>query len=158
MDQPTSLESFISATKFRAKAYVFFYEELIKSLGKVEAKKIFRRVTYRLGEDKSKSFSKEAGSSARKLGEEFVSDIIGKQAFSQTLISGDENKAIVEMKSCPLVEMWEEMDMDKTMIKELCDCAHQIDFGTIESLGFELNFPRRISCLDGSCILEIKKK
>jgi hypothetical protein len=61
------------------------------------------------------------------------------------------------MKKCPLVEMWKEMKLSKELIQNLCDIAHQIDFGTIEGKGFNLKFSSRISYGNESCVLEISK-
>ena len=72
------------------------------------------------------------------------------------LILNDHAK--IEMKGCPLVDLWEEMELSEDQICRMCDMAYRIDFGTIEPLGYELVFPTRIACGEPSCILEIKKK
>ena len=153
----TAVEAFISATKFRAKAYYYLYEEMVSELGSEKAIVIFTKATYRLGVDKADSFSDNAGISPEELAKEFVKDDIGREVFDQSVIKVDGNMATVEMKRCPLVEMWKEMNLSDEMIEKLCDVAHRIDFGTVEGKGFKLKFSSKISCGDGSCILEISK-
>ena len=154
----SSKEAFTKATKVRAKAYAYFFEEMAKEVGTDKAMIIFSRVTYRMGQEKAKQFSEEAKRSAKKLAEEFIADPVGSIVFAQSILEADEDHAKIEMKGCPLVEMWEEMELSEDQICRMCDMAYRIDFGTIESLGYELVFPTRIACGEPSCILEIKKK
>ena len=149
--------SFIQATKFRAKAYFYIFDELSENIGEEKAIKILSKATYRLGIDKAGTFKKESESNAEILSNEFIKDEIGRNVFGQTVINGNENEAKIEMKKCPLVEMWKEMKLSKEMIQKLCGIAHQIDFGTVEGKGFNLKFASRISYGNESCILEISK-
>jgi hypothetical protein len=153
----TPEEAFIQATKFRAKAYYYLYEELSKDAGNSHAFDICSRAIYKLGIDKSKTFKKESENSAEILAEEFVKDDIGRSVFAQKILNGNKNESCIEMKKCPLVDMWKDMDLSAEMIQKLCDIAHQIDFGTIEGKGFKLNFRSRISYSGDSCILEIHR-
>jgi hypothetical protein len=153
----TPEEAFIQATKFRAKAYFYFFDELSEEIGEEKAKEVLSKATYRLGIDKAGTFIKESEASAKILSNEFIKDEIGRNVFGQTVINGNDEQAAIEMKSCPLVEMWKEMKLSKDVIQNLCDMAHQIDFGTVEGKGFNLKFSSRISYGNNSCILEISK-
>ncbi len=153
-----TVEAFESATMLRAKAYAYIYEEILKETGEKKADAIMKRAIYRLGVDKSKKYPPEAAVSARKVAEIFTSDPVSRESFGQSLLSGDESSAKVEMTNCALVGMWREMGFTDDKIVKLCDLAYQVDFGKIESLGFTLAFSSRISEGCKSCILEISKK
>jgi hypothetical protein len=152
------IDTFISTTKLRAKAYAYFYEEAEKEVGQAKAVEMFKRAAYRLGLDKSKSFRQEAHESAAELAEDFKSDPVGEHVFQIKIINKSENKAEIAMSYCPLLEMWREMKYSPDEICRLCDIAHQIDYGTIEGCGFALEFPERAACCGEKCILKISKK
>jgi hypothetical protein len=154
----TSEEAFIKATKTRAKAYYYLYEEMVKQFGEQKADEVFSKAMYNLGIDKANSFIPESKNSSEILASEFVKDELGKSVFSQSILKGSESSAVIEMKSCPLVAAWKEMKLSDAKIKKLCDLAHQIDFGTVEGAGHNLNFPSRIACGDETCVLEIFRK
>ena len=153
----TPVEAFIEATKVRAKAYSFLYEEMVNEIGRENADKIFSNATYKLGVDKSKLYSEEARKNAKILAEEFVSNPLSHEVFKQSVIEGDENKAVIQMKRCPLVDKWKEMGLSRDKIKTLCDLAYRVDFGKIESLGYKMRFDKRLSDNDDSCMLVIEK-
>jgi len=153
----TPEQAFIQATKTRAKAYFYLYEELSKEFGDEKACEVFSRAIYRLGIDKSGKFSDRAGLCAMAFAEEFVKDPVSSKVFSQNVLEADNENARIEMKSCPLVDTWKEMKLSCDTIKLMCDLACQVDFGTIESKGYKLYFPQRIACGDESCILEVRR-
>ena len=154
----TPVEAFISATKQRAKAYYYIFEEFASELGEKKAKEIFSRAIYKFGIEKSKNFSDNSKKSPKNFSEEFVSNPISNKVFQQKSLEGDKNQAIVEMKNCPLVDMWKEMGLSKEKISTLCDIAHMVDFGKTESAGFKLKFKSRIADGDDCCLLEIQSK
>jgi hypothetical protein len=154
----TPEEAFISATKMRAKAYYYIFKEFSDELGEKKAKEIFSRAIYKFGIDKSKVFSADSKKSAKNFGEEFVSNPMSNKVFKQKFLEGNEEYARVEMKNCPLVDMWKEMGLSKEEISTMCDIAHMVDFGKTESAGFKLKFSSRIADSEDCCILEIKKE
>ncbi len=153
----TPEQAFINATKFRGRAYYYFYDEMAKAFGEDRAAEVYSKAIYRLGIDKSNSFKKESGKSAMALADDFVGNETGRNVFAQTILSADENEATIEMKNCPLVEAWKEMNLTDEMISRLCDLAYQVDYGTVEGLGFKLDFKSRISDGCPACILHIHK-
>jgi len=154
----TPVEAFIEATKVRAKAYLFLYEEMKAEIGEEKAKKIFSNAVYKLGIDKSKLYPDNVKASAISIAEEFVSNPLSREVFKQSIISGNDDKAIIKMERCPLVDKWNEMKLSENKIKTMCDLAYRIDFGKIESLGFKLTFDKRIADGEDSCVLIIEKK
>ena len=154
----TPEEAFMKATKVRAKAYIYLYEELVNELGEEKTAAIFSRAIYRLGEDGSSKFSEEARVNPVQLGEEFCGDSVSKNVFDKTVLESDANHAKIEMKNCPLVNVWKEMGQSEEMIKKMCDIAHKVDYGTIEALGYKLSFLSRLAHNGKSCILDAQLK
>lgn len=152
------IDGFIAATKMRAKAYFYIFNEMETELGAMKAARIFSQATYRLGMDVGRGFSKKAGNDPRVFAEEFVSNPVTKKIFNQDVIDADQTSCTIEMKSCPLVTEWSSMGLDDEVIKKLCTAAHSIDFGTIEPLGYKLSFNCRISDGNESCVLKVVKK
>jgi hypothetical protein len=64
----------------------------------------------------------------------------------------------LHFRSCPHVERWKEMNLDKAMIKRLCDIACRVDYGNVESCGLNLQMETRLGKGDDRCILVISKK
>ena len=154
----TPEEAFVKATRARAKVYHYLYEELLSELGEEKAEEIFSKAIYKYGIDNSNVFSDRSRESAGAFAGEFVKDPIGRSVFSQTILTGDKDRAVIEMKNCPLVQQWLEIGLPPEKVRRLCDIAHQVDFGTIEGKGFNLKFPTRISYGEGSCVLEISRR
>ena len=150
-----TIQAFITATKLRAKAYAYFFEEIAKELGDEQSKELCSRVTYRLGLDKASEIPDDLKDSALNFAKAFVADPVGSTVFKQQIISGNEKEAMIEMKYCPLVDMWQRMKLKSEVTGILCDIAHRIDYGTIEGAGFKLTFKSRIACGNKSCVLLI---
>jgi len=92
------------------------------------------------------------------MADEFIKDPISRAVFRQKILSCSGDNVKIEMKSCPLVDMWKKMGLSEARISKLCDLAYQVDFGKIEGLGHRLKFTSRISCSNKSCVLDITKK
>jgi len=153
-----TVKAFKNATMMRAKAYAYIYDELLKQTGMKKADEIFSKAIYRLGADKTGNFTIKAKKSLKNLALEFIKDPVSRAVFRQNILSCTEDNLKIEMKSCPLVDMWKKMGLSKTRIQKLCDLAYQIDFGKIEGLGYGLKFNSRIACGNRSCVLDIIKK
>ena len=114
-----TLQAFINATKLRAKAYAYFYEELMKELGREKALELGSKVAYRLGLDKADGFPPGTGGSVSKTARAFAADPIGNTVFHLEVLSDNGDEAIIEMSHCPLVEMWESMGYSRDTIEDL---------------------------------------
>jgi hypothetical protein len=150
-----TLQAFINATKLRAKAYAYFFEELKKEFGREKALELGSKVAYRLGLDKAGGFPPGTGGLVSKTAQSFAGDPVGNAVFQLEVLSDNEDEAIIEMSHCPLVEMWVSMGYSRDTIEDLCEFAHKIDYGTIEGAGCKLEFNSRISRGSKSCVLRI---
>ena len=153
----TAEEAFIKATHVRARAYYFIYDELCKEMGAPKAREVMSRAIYRLGQDKSRQYSDQARQSARALAAEFTGSPLSKAVFKQSVIEAQDKAASLKMEGCPLVDAWRQMGLAEPLVETLCDIAHQVDFGKVESLGYKLEFPARLACGRSECILNIQK-
>jgi hypothetical protein len=77
----------------------------------------------------------------------------------QLKIKRDANDEIeLHFGSCPHIERWKEMNLDRATIKRLCDIASQIDYGKIESCGLKLQMETRLGKGDDKCVLVISRR
>jgi hypothetical protein len=153
-----AIKAFKQQVEMRARAYYYIYDEMVKEVGNRKSKEIISRAIYRLGVDKSAAFSKEAKESAEELAGEIIENPVSREVFQKNILESSPEKARIEMRGCPLVNTWKEMGLSAKEIENLCDMAHQVDYGKIESLGYRLKMPERIACMQGRCILMISKK
>jgi hypothetical protein len=152
-----AVEAFEKATRLRAKAYAYLYEELVEKIGKAIADEVFSKAIYRLGEDAAHTIPEQSLKNPAAIADNFIDDPIPRCVFRQSIVKSDNHSAVVEMKQCPLVVVWREMALPPSRIRKLCDLAYRIDFGKIETLGYRLDFRSRIADGDNSCILEISE-
>lgn len=151
-------DAFIGATSLRARAYAYILEEMEKVCNKKTVEEAFSSATYRLGEDKAVIWNKKVVKNPVEFADQFVADEVGNRVFAQKIRESDSNHAVIEMKSCPLVEEWKRMGLDDRRIEKLCDVACQIDYGTVERCGLKLRFLERMSYGDEACVLLVEKK
>ena len=59
---------------------------------------------------------------------------------------------------CPLVWGWERMGVEPEMIERLCNIANRVDYGNMESFGFELDMDPGIGKGEERCTLKIRNK
>jgi hypothetical protein len=147
------------AIKSRAMTYAFIYEEMKEKLGAKKAGKIFSESIYKFGESKSgkyKNALKKGGLKA--LSKEFVeSSPLGGKIFKPEIEKVNEKECILTMKACPLVEAWKENNFSDEKIKTLCDIAYQIDLGTFQGYGLNIEFTHRIGAGDRKCRMILSK-
>jgi hypothetical protein len=146
----TPLEAYVKATRVRARAYCYVRREAGET-----GDRILGNAAYRLGVDKATRYPADTRESAASLAAQFVSDPIGSEAFAQRITKAESDTAVVEMKRCALVEEWLEMGCDPAEIDALCSCANRVDFGTVETSGYELEFLTRIAAGQDRCTLKM---
>ena len=69
-----------------------------------------------------------------------------------------EDEVELHFHRCPLVFGWERMDLEPEMIRRLCNIANQVDYGNVESFGFELDMDPGLGKGDEKCTLIVRKK
>ena len=148
------------AHRLRGIMYSYLLDEMERELGREKAQQAFRRATFRRGLDVRKQYGPfiEKGD-FEGLARHFVeSSPAGGSLFQPAIEKADAQCAVLTMSSCPLVAAWKDLGLPAERIKELCDAAYAIDFGTFESDRTGLSFTHRISAGDSMCRLIIQKK
>lgn len=70
-----------------------------------------------------------------------------------------DDEFVWEVNYCPMVEGWLQYTDDEEFIKKLCDVCMEIDRGTMDTYGWELELKETIANGDGKCtICMIKNK
>jgi hypothetical protein len=142
----------------RALIYAAMYEELSDELGPDRAAEVMKRAIYRRGEDVGRKY--RAAASTRDLEE--VGRIFcegspcGGELFQPGVEELDEERTVLRMESCPLVEAWRAEGLGPDEVDALCAIAAAVDEGTFEGAGLELTFLERLGQPGAHrCLLEI---
>lgn len=68
-----------------------------------------------------------------------------------------DNELVWEVNYCPMVEGWLSYTDDEEFLKKLCDVCMNIDRGTMDTYGWELELKSTIANGDGKCTICMKK-
>jgi len=149
-----------SANKMRAILYHYLLDETEQAVGAEKAAEIFRKATHRRGRDIQKMYGDcLTGCDFREVARKFVAISAAEGTlFTPAVESADDDRAVVTMKTCPLVEAWKEMGLSGDRIARLCDVASAIDHGTFESEATTLAFSHKLGQGDEMCRLIISKR
>ncbi|OVE73349.1 hypothetical protein BVX93_01840 [bacterium B13(2017)] len=148
------LDEVKNAHKVRAEIYYFLFLELRKEFGVKKAKQIMGTAIYKYGLKKSKSYGKDKINNIEKSAKKFCKRTKTKEKiFNTKLRKLTDDKAIIEINTCPLVERWKEMGLKKNIIKTLCEIANCVDYGTFEGLKLNLEMKSTLGEADDCCTL-----
>ncbi len=149
-----------AAHKMRAVIYHYLLEEMEREMGIEKAGESFKKATYRRGTDIQKQYIDcLSGGDFREVARRFVAMSAAEGIlFTPEVESADDEKAIVTMRSCPLVEAWKEIGLGRERIERLCEVASAIDYGTFETETSSLSFSHKLGQGDEFCRLIISRK
>jgi hypothetical protein len=148
-----------AAFENRALMYAYIYEELSDELGPARATELMKRAIHRRGLEVGRKYRGAAQSGDMEaIGRMFCegSPCAGELFAPGVEEEGDE-RIVLSMASCPLVDAWRGVGLDPDEIDALCDIAAAVDEGTFEGAGLDLVFLDRIG-RPGSerCLLELR--
>ncbi len=69
-----------------------------------------------------------------------------------------DDEFVWEVHYCPMVEGWMQYTDDEQFIDKLCDACMEVDRGTMDSYGWELELKETIGKGDGKCTICMRKK
>jgi predicted ArsR family transcriptional regulator len=143
----------------RALMYAYLYEELADELGPDRATELMKRAIHRRGLEVGRKYRPAAHSrDLDEVGRIFceTSPAAG-ELFEPGVEEQDEERIVLRMTACPLVDAWRAAGLDVDEIDHLCEIAAAVDEGTFEGAGLELTFLDRIG-QPGSehCLLELR--
>ncbi len=148
-----------AAFENRALMYAYLYDELATELGEERATEIMKRAIRRRGVEVGAKYRDAA--SRGDLAEVARIFVEGSPAAGSLFEPGveeapAEDRLVLRMTSCPLVDAWEAAGYDAEYIDHLCEVAAEVDHGTFEGAGLELVFLERQPEPGGCrCLLEL---
>jgi len=142
----------------RALIYAAMYEELSDELGPDRAAEVMKRAIYRRGVDVGRRYRPAAATGdLEEVGRIFCdgSPCAG-ELFEPGVDDLSEERTVLSMHACPLVDAWRAEGLQPDEIDALCAIAAAVDEGTFEGAGLELTFLERLGQPGGTrCLLEI---
>jgi hypothetical protein len=143
----------------RALMYAYLYEELADELGPDRASDLMRRSIHRRGLEVSRAYrAAAAAGDLEEVGTIFCEGSPCEGALFEPAIEevGDE-RIVLRMTACPLVDAWRTAGYDPEDIDRLCFIAAAVDEGTFEGAGLELTFLDRLGRPGAErCLLELR--
>ena len=148
-----------SAFENRALMYAYMYEEMADELGPERATELMKRAIHRRGLEVGRKYRPAAHArDLEEVGRVFCEGSpCGGQLFEPGVEEEGEERIVLRMTACPLVDAWRAAGLDVDEIEHLCQIAAAVDEGTFEGAGLELTFLDRIG-IPGSerCLLELR--
>lgn len=96
-------------------------------------------------------------SDLKKFAKAFATDALIKTNDAEIPVLTD-NEFVWEVHYCPLVEAWMQYTNDEEFIAKLCDACMEIDRGTMDTYGWNLELKNTIAGGDGKCTICMQKK
>lgn len=148
-----------AAFENRALMYWYIYDELSAEMGPERATTLMKQAVFRRGLEVGRKYraSAEAGDLAA-VGAIFCDGSPSEGAlFSPGIESLDDDRIVLRMESCPLVDAWRALGLAPQEIDRMCEISAAVDQGTFQGAGLSLEFLDRLgkagSC---RCLLELK--
>jgi hypothetical protein len=135
--------------------YLYHVLKAMDEAGVEDADEILKKAIYEVGRTWAKKLGevKDPSEFWNKLLTDDLRQILKLDWVKDT---GDEVE--LHFYRCPLVWRWEQMDTDPETVERLCNIAKQVDYGNLESFGFELDMDSGLGRGDERCTLRVKKK
>lgn len=148
-----------AAFENRALMYAYIYEELEDELGRERAMELMKRAIHRRGLEVGRKYrpAVHAGD-LEDVGRIFCeSSPAGGELFDPGVEEEGEERIVLRMCACPLVDAWKAAGLDVDEIDRMCQISAAVDEGTFEAAGLELTFLDRLG-IPGSehCLLELR--
>lgn len=143
----------------RALIYAYIYEELADELGPERATDLMTRAIQRRGLDVSRRYRAAAHSGdLEEVGRIFCEGSpCGGELFEPGVEESGDERIVLRMTACPLVDAWRAAGLDPEDIDHLCQIAAAVDHGTFEGAGLELTFLDRLGAPGSErCLLELR--
>lgn len=152
------LKALENEIKNRALIYFELYRQLSAEIGSEEAIRFMSKAVYERGKAKGAPLGEKIGSpDLVKLARAFADGKSEMDAFAREVVEVSEERAVLRLTRCPLVEAWEEAGLSPAERTTMCDIACQVDFGKFEAAGYRLTFRCRIADGAGTCDMELTK-
>ena len=154
----THVKALKDEIKNRALFYVELYRKLSAALGQEEAARLMGEAVYERGKAKGDLLAGKIGTpDLQTLARTFADGKSDMDAFAREVVEASDDRAVLRLTRCPLVEAWEEAGLSAGERSTMCDIACQVDFGKFEGAGYHLTFKCRIADGAPTCDMELTK-
>ncbi len=148
-----------SAFENRALMYLYIYEELSDELGPEKAAELMKRAIHRRGLEVGRKYRPAvAAGDLEEVAAVFCdgSPCEG-ELFEPGVEEQGEERVVLRMSACPLVDAWRGVGLLPEEIDTMCDIAAAVDEGTFEAAGLELTFLDRLGSPGSThCLLALR--
>jgi predicted ArsR family transcriptional regulator len=152
-------EELVAAFKNRAILYYMIFDELRQEVGEAKAATILKRAIYRRGEQMGQQFSQFAPDDFAGLKDAFLAIVPDEgRLFAPHVIRCEPDALDIQLESCPLKAIWEELELNEHDETMMCEIAGEIDKGTFEGAGFSFEPDTWQPGRSGCCHLHIRRK
>lgn len=148
-----------AAFENRALMYAYLYEELSDELGEERATDLMKRAIHRRGLEVGRKYRPAArAGDLEEVGQIFCEGSpCGGTLFEPGVEEAGDERIVLRMTACPLIDAWRAAGLDPEEIDHLCHIAAAVDEGTFEGAGLELTFLDRMGCPGSErCLLELR--
>jgi hypothetical protein len=148
-----------AAFENRALMYAYLYEEMADELGPDRATELMKRAIHRRGLEVGRKYRPAAHSGdLEEVGRIFCEGSpCGGELFEPGIEEQDEDRIVLRMTACPLLDAWKAAGLDVDEIEHMCEIAAAVDEGTFEGAGLDLTFLERLGQSGAErCLLELR--
>jgi L-2-amino-thiazoline-4-carboxylic acid hydrolase-like protein len=157
MSEQKLREELVAAFKNRAILYYTIFDELRQEVGEQKATAILKRAIYRRGEQIGQQFRQFAPDDFAGLKAAFMEGIPDQgRLFAPNVIRCETDGLDIQLESCPLKQIWEELGLEEHDRTIMCEIAGEIDKGTFEGAGFAFEPDTWQPGRSGCCHLHIR--
>jgi len=135
--------------------YLYHIVTALDEAGVENVDEILKKAMYNVG----RTWSKEAGNpgNPHEWWENRLSEN-KRRILKLDWVRDEEDEIELHYYRCPLCYGWQRMGLGPEMIKRLCNIAHQVDYGNVESFDFELDMDPGLGKGGERCTLVVRKK
>ena len=152
-------EELVAAFKNRAILYYMIFDELRQEVGEAKAATILKRAIYRRGEQVGQQFGQFAPDDFAGLKDAFLAGVPDEgRLFAPHVVRCEADALDIQLESCPLKAIWEELGLSEHDETMMCEIAGEIDKGTFEGAGFSFEPDTWQPGRSGCCHLHIRRK
>jgi hypothetical protein len=152
-------EELVAAFKNRAILYWLIFDELRSAIGQEPARALLKRAIYRRGEQIGQRYRPFAPDDWEGLQAAFLGSIPDEgRLFAPNVVRCDDNGLDIQLESCPLKQVWEELGLNEADEQIMCEIAGEIDKGTFEGAGFAFEPDTWRAGRTGCCHLHIRRR
>lgn len=143
----------------RALMYAYFYDEFAAEVGEERATELMKRAIRRRGVEIGRAYAEAADAGdLEQVARIFVESSPSEGALFEPGVeaTAQGGEVVLHMTACPLADAWREAGYSPEAVERLCDIAAEVDYGTFEGAGLELEFLERQACVGGErCLLRL---